>query len=131
MPKSSVPVLSAAELSDHDGDAVETVTVDRRRRGHQKVPPRSRLWGFVRSNDGGIDEAGGKRLDMTPQDIGLWLDERRCRFLIAANKKVIDDLAPIEFAQFVRKLRHSTTQVLFKYETRHDGTAGRPRCVWS
>ena len=62
MPKSSVPVLSTAELSDHDGDAVETVTVDRRRRGHQKVPPRSRLWGFVRSNDGGIDEAGGKRL---------------------------------------------------------------------
>jgi hypothetical protein len=77
-----------------------------------------------------MEEGGDRSPDMAPQDIGLWLDERRCRFLIAADKRVIDDLAPVEFAQFVHKLRHSTTQILYKYETRYDGVAGRAYCVW-
>lgn len=125
MPKTA-PVLTADDGADPLHDAASVVAVERRKRIHKRVPPRSRLWGFVRNTH----EAGDNSPDMTAQDIGLWLDERRCRFLVAADKKVIDDLAPVEFAQLVRKLRHSTTQILYKYETRHDGLAGRPRCVW-
>ncbi len=77
----------------------------------------------MESSDG-IDPAS------SAQEVGLWLDQENCRFLIAVDKIVIDELVPIEFAQFVRALRHSTTQILFKFEIRDDGSV-RPFNVWS
>jgi hypothetical protein len=45
-----------------------------------------------------------------------------------ADEKLMDDLAPIEFIQFIRAFRHSTTQILFKF--RYDGSARQPYMVW-
>ena len=72
----------------------------------------------------------GEDPELTESDVSLWLDRERYRFLVVVDKVVTDDLAPIEFVQFVRELRHSTTQILFKFETRLDGSVGRPFCVW-
>lgn len=90
------------------------------------VPPQARQWGFIRRMESG----DGNDPASSAQEVELWLDEEKCRFLIAVDKIVIDDLAPIEFAQFVRALRHSTTQILFKFEIRNDGSV-RPYNVWS
>jgi hypothetical protein len=90
------------------------------------VPPNARLWGFVRHTRDRME----RDPELKETDVRLWLDGDRCRFLVARNRVVKDDLAPIEFVQFVRELRHSTTQLLFKYETRGDGAVGRPVCVW-
>lgn len=65
---------------------------------------------------------------MEEDDIGLWLDEKRCRFLVVADKKLMDDLAPIEFIQFIRAFRHSTTQILYKF--RYDGAGRQSFMVW-
>jgi hypothetical protein len=91
--------------------------------------PGVKLWGFVRRHQDVQEKAAGSEL--LPQDIAIWFDRKRSRFEIVAERKVIDDLAPMEFVQFVRALRYSTTQILFKFENRSDGTDGRPVCVWS
>ena len=65
------------------------------------------------------------------QDIAICYDRIRCRFQIMSDEAVIDDLAPVEFVQFVRALRYSTNQILFKFENQNDGSAGRPICVWN
>jgi hypothetical protein len=91
--------------------------------------PGAKLWGFVRRHEDIRDKVTA--FAMMPQDIAIWYDKKRNRFEIVADHKVIDDLAPVEFVQFVRKLRYSATRILFKFESRSDGTAGRPVCVWS
>jgi hypothetical protein len=93
----------------------------------RKMPQDARLWGFIRHGKA----PRGEDPKLTESDISLWFDQECCRFFILADKVVKDDLAPIEFVQFVRELRHSTTQILFKFETRLDGSVGRPYCVWS
>jgi hypothetical protein len=92
----------------------------------RSVPSDARLWGFVRR--GKVESQKG--VILSESDVSLWLDQQRCRFLVVAEKVVKDDLAPVEFVQFVRELRHSTSQVLFKFEILHDGKVGRPFCVW-
>jgi hypothetical protein len=92
----------------------------------RQVPPDARPWGFIRR---GTVPNGEDPVPME-SDVSLWLDRERYRFLVVADKVVKDDLAPIEFVQFVRELRHSTTQILFKYEIRLDGSVGRPFSVW-
>jgi hypothetical protein len=91
--------------------------------------PGVRLWGYVRRHEDIQDNAAGSEL--LPQDISLWYDRTHSRFQVISDQKVIDDLAPVEFGQFVRALRFSTTQILFKFENSHDGTTGRPVRVWS
>jgi hypothetical protein len=91
--------------------------------------PDVKLWGFVRRHEDVQEKAAG--FDLLPQDIAIWFDRKRSRFEIVAARKVIDDLAPMEFVQFVRALRFSTTQILFKFENRSDVTDGRPVRVWS
>jgi hypothetical protein len=88
-----------------------------------------RLWGFVRRHEDTLDNVAGSEL--LPQDIEIWYDRKRCRFQVISAQKVIDDLAPVEFVQFVRALRYSSTQILFKFDYHQDGTAGRPVRVWS
>lgn len=117
-----VPALPAAP--DDDASAATGRPVRRHRKG-----PGARLWGFVRRHEDAKDKTIGSEL--LPQDIALWYDRRHNRFQVVADHKVIDDLAPVEFVQFVRALRFSATQILFKFENRHDGTAGRPLRVWS
>jgi hypothetical protein len=85
-----------------------------------------RLWGFVRRQE----DVREKTPELLPQDIVIWYDNKRCRFEIVSDQTVVDDLAPVEFVQFVRALQYSTTQILFKFENRHDGSVGRPVCVW-
>jgi hypothetical protein len=95
----------------------------------QRTGPGVRLWGFVRRQVDAQETTPGS--DLLPQDISLWYDRNDSRFQVISDQKVIDDLAPIEFAQFVRAMRFSTNQVLFKFENRQDGTSGRPIRVWS
>lgn len=98
-------------------------------RQRPKGAPGVRLWGFVRRHEDAREKTAASEL--LTHDIAIWYDEKRCRFQVVSDHKIIDDLAPSEFVQFVRALRYSTTQILFKFENRHDGTAGRPLCVWS
>jgi hypothetical protein len=91
--------------------------------------PGVKLWGFVRRHEDTREKAAA--FELMPQDIAIWYDKKRNHFEIVSDHKVIDDLAPVEFVQFVRALRYSTTQILFKFENRCDGTAGQPVCVWS
>jgi hypothetical protein len=92
---------------------------------HPRTGPGVRLWGFVRRQEDAQEKMSDANL--LPQDISLWYDRNDSRFQVISDKKVIDDLAPIEFA---RAMRFSTTQVLFKFENRHDGSSGRPIRVW-
>jgi hypothetical protein len=110
-----------------DGEANKAVVKGAPRKRQQPVPSGSRLWGFVRREEVGREKDPG----LMPDDFAIWYDSKRCRFVIVADKTLIDDLAPVEFVQFVRELRHSTSQSLFKFENRHDGSAGRPIRVWS
>jgi len=64
------------------------------------------------------------------QDTKLWFDQARFRFLIATDMAIIDDLSPMEFIQFVREMREVKTKVVFKFETKNDGTNGRARRIW-
>lgn len=91
--------------------------------------PGVKLWGFVRRHEDARETA--VQSELMPQDIAIWYDKKRSRFEIVADHKVIDDLAPVEFVQFVRALRYSNNQILFKFDNRVDGTAGRPVSVWS
>jgi hypothetical protein len=118
------------EVGDIDAADVQEASVRDRstddEEARRTVPSHARLWGFVRR--GRMER--GEKAELSISDTSLWLDRERCRFLIVAEKVIKDDLAPVEFVQFVRELRHSTSQVLFKFEMRHDGTVGRPFCVW-
>jgi hypothetical protein len=99
---------------------------------NQRVPDRARAWGFVRNLQHG-ESAKKQPRDIKPaeKDVTLWLDEERYRFLVAADRRVVDDLSPIQFVQFVRQLRHVTSQILFKYEREPNGAAGRALRVWA
>jgi hypothetical protein len=90
------------------------------------MPQGARLWGFIRHGHAKKDEP-----KLTETDISLWYHQEHCRFFILADKGVKDVLAPVEFVQFVRELRHSTSQVLFKFEIHLDGSVGRPYCVFA
>ena len=87
-----------------------------------------RLWGFVRRHEDAHQKTSAAELLM--QDIAICYDRIRCRFQILSDEAVIDDLAPVEFVQFVRALRYSNNQILFKFDL-NDGSAGRAVCVWN
>jgi hypothetical protein len=99
----------------------------------EKIPETARPWGFVRHLS--LEEAlnGEASDDTAPSepDTSLWWDVDRHRFLVASQDLVIDDLAPLQFVQFVRELRDVTNRILFKYERRQDGSTGRAHRVWS
>jgi len=104
------------------------------RMAHQeKVPASARLWGFVRHFDFGDALKGedGKSVELAEQDASLWWDGERQRFLIVSENRIIDDLAPLQFIQFVRELRDVTNRILFKFERKQDGSAGRAQRVWA
>jgi hypothetical protein len=96
------------------------------------VPDNSRLWGFVRELqlEDVLKGDGDKNATLMSTDTTLWWDDVRHRFLIATDEKVIDDLSPLQFVQFVRELRDITNRILFKIERRPDGSAGRTHRVW-
>jgi hypothetical protein len=93
----------------------------------KRVPTQARLWGFVRRTANENDNSVGLR----DTDVALWLDEESYRFLVAAGRAVKDDLAPMEFIQFIRKLKHSHSQTLFKLGNSFDRTPRRATVVWS
>jgi hypothetical protein len=99
----------------------------------EKVPEDARLWGFIRDLDVGetLNAQASKSVKMAENDVTLWWDSERYRFLIAAEKLVIDELSPLQFVHFVRQLRDVTNRVLFKYERHHDGSIGRVYRIWS
>jgi hypothetical protein len=103
-------------------------------KAHQeKVPAGARLWGFVRHFDFGEALKGEdtKSVELAEQDASLWWDGERQRFLIVSENRIIDDLAPLQFIQFVRELRDVTSRILFKFERKQDGSAGRAQRVWA
>ncbi len=140
MVKSSVAALSPAtsrkhKSENHPARPSAAADQDEKIKLIQKEPapkrPKQRLagvrlWGFVRRQ-----EDVHEKTELLTQDIAIWYDKKRGRFQIVSEQKVVDDLAPVEFVQFVRALRFSATQILFKFENRHDGSVGRPVCVWS
>jgi hypothetical protein len=117
--------IEAAPTAADNDDPTSSDSLTR----HQRTGPGVRLWGFVRRQEDAQETIPGS--DLLPKDISLWYDRNESRFQVISDQKVIDDLAPIEFAQFVRAMRFSTSQVLFKFENRQDGTSGRPIRVWS
>jgi hypothetical protein len=92
----------------------------------KRVPEEARLWGFVRRTANERDD--GASLKET--DVALWLDENCYRFLVAAGRSVKDDLAPLEFVQFIRELRHSRSQTLFKLGNSFVRSPPRATVVW-
>ena len=97
------------------------------KKAKEKVPPHARLWGFVRR----VEDGHLRNAELMAQDTTLWYDRDRHRFLVAFDKLIMDDLAPLEFVHFIRKMRGVSTRVLFKLEARLNGKAGRARRVWS
>jgi hypothetical protein len=93
----------------------------------KRVPDEALLWGFVRRTANDKDDSAVLR----ETDIRLWLDEKRYRFLVAAGPLVKDDLAPLEFVQFIRELKHSTSQTLFKLGNSFVRSPRRATPVWS
>jgi hypothetical protein len=97
------------------------------------VPHNARLWGFVRELE--LEDVlkgdGDKNATLLSTDTTLWWDDVRHRFLIATDDKIIDDLSPLQFVQFIRELRDMSNRILFKIERRPDGSAGRPHRVWA
>ena len=93
----------------------------------KRLPEKVRLWGFVRRTANDKDDNAVLR----DTDVGLWLDEPRCRFLVAAGQAVKDDLAPLEFIQFIRELKHSHSQTLFKLGSTFERSPRRATPVWS
>jgi hypothetical protein len=93
----------------------------------KRVPEGAFLWGFVRRTANDKDDAAALR----ETDIGLWLDEKRYRFVVASGREVKDDLAPMEFIQFIRELKHSRTQTLFKLGNCFDRSPRRATPVWT
>lgn len=91
------------------------------------VPAKARLWGFVRRTANEKDDSAAVR----ETDVALWLDEDCYRFLVAAGRIVKDDLAPLEFIQFIRELKHSRSQTLFKLGSSFDRTPRRATAVWT
>jgi len=93
----------------------------------KRLPEKVRLWGFVRRTANEKDDSAALR----DTDVGLWLDEPRYRFLVAAGQVVKDDLAPLEFIQFIRELKHSHSQTLFKLGNSFERSPRRATPVWS
>jgi hypothetical protein len=97
------------------------------------IPPSARLWGFIRQLNVGetLDVEASNSVKQAERDVAVWWNVDGGRFLIAAEKKVVDDVSPLQFVQFVRQLRDVTSRILFKYERRSDGTTGCIYRVWS
>ena len=95
--------------------------------GDKRVPQGARLWGFVRRTANERDDSAALR----ESDVGLWMDEERCRFVVAAGKAIKDDLAPLEFIQFIRELKHSHSQTLFKVGNCFQRSPARATPVWT
>ena len=125
-PKSNTRIavlVTASEPAETTRPADEPPARERQRTRAAGV----RLWGFVRRQQDMREPTPA----LLTQDIAIWHDRKRGRFQVVSDEKVVDDLAPIEFVQFVRALRYSAVQKLFKYENQHDGTAGRAVMVWA
>jgi hypothetical protein len=99
----------------------------------EEVPESARLWGFVRELGPGqtLDIIASKKAKHAESDVGIWWDVERGRFLIAVANKIIDDVSPLQFVQFVRQLRYVTSRILFKCERHCDATIGPASRVWS
>ena len=91
------------------------------------MPEQARLWGFVRRTANEKDDSASLR----ETDVGLWLDEQCYRFLVTAGRSVKDNLAPLEFIQFIRELKHSRSQTLFKLGSSFQPSPRRATAVWS
>jgi hypothetical protein len=111
--------VASVESMDEPDEAID-------REEPEQMPQGARLWGFIRHG-----QPKKEPVKLTESDISLWYHQEHCRFFVLADKGVKDVLAPVEFVQFIRELRHSTSQVLFKFETGLDGSVGRPYCVWA
>jgi hypothetical protein len=117
-----------------DGDVAPETAADAQRRAPvEKVPTTARAWGFVRNLRPGEGTPSELPQDLKPSenDVTLWLDEERFRFLVASGQRVIDDLSPLQFVQFVRELRHVTSRILFKYDRQTSGPPQRAFRVWA
>jgi hypothetical protein len=128
------PAPRSPGLPGESGDPIAPLAAGKPRpERKEKIPESARLWGFVRQLS--LEEAlNGEASDgTTPSepDTSLWWDVERHRFLVVSQDLVIDDLAPLQFVQFVRELRDVTNRILFKYERRQDGSTGRAHRVWS
>jgi hypothetical protein len=93
----------------------------------KRIPEKAFLWGFVRRTANEKDDSAGLR----ETDVALWLDETRYRFVVAAGRAVKDDLAPLEFIQFIREFKHSRSQTLFKVGNSFERSPRRATPVWS
>ena len=115
-----------------DGDMGEEAAADGGAAdSDQCVPATARAWGFVRNLQiAPTTREQSREVKPAEKDVTLWLDEERYRFLVATDQRVIDDLSPLQFVQFVRQLRHVTSRILFKYERQPNGSARALR-VWA
>jgi hypothetical protein len=127
------PIDVSTLIEPIDGETAPETASDAHRVRIEKVPSTARAWGFVRNlrpGQGAPSELP-QNLKPTENDVTLWLDEERFRFLVASGQRVIDDLSPLQFVQFVRELRHVTSRVLFKYDRQSGGPAQRAFRVWA
>lgn len=126
----SILRLSATDQDD-DTELGNSDVAPKKRK--ERVPQDARIWGFVRDLNAGetLNAQASKSVKMAEHDVTLWWDPERYRFLIAAEKLIIDDLSPLQFVHFIRQLRDVANRVLFKYERNHDGSTGRVYRVWS
>ena len=130
-------VASAApaqvQVAHPTGESVDNKLEQPRLQVRDVVPRAAHAWGFVRNLDTGDDLAARAASNHAPteRDATLWWDKERSRFLVVMNDRIIDDLAPLQFVQFVRQLRHASSRILFKYERRPDGATGRAARVWA
>jgi hypothetical protein len=120
----SEPAAVASRASELDGGLPSRPSL---------VPHNARLWGFVRELE--LEDVlkgdSDKNATLLSTDTTLWWDDVSHRFLIATDDKIIDDLSPLQFVQFIRELRDMTNRILFKIERRTDGSAGRAHRVWA
>jgi len=128
------PVMDAsAVIEPTEGELATDMVPQAPRPLVEKVPSTARAWGFVRNLRPGEGPPSEQAQDIKPSesDVTLWLDEERFRFLVASGQRVIDDLSPLQFVQFVRELRHVTSRILFKYDRQSTGPTQRAFRVWA
>jgi hypothetical protein len=120
-----------AEVED-DSQGIDELE-SQSKRPKEDIPQSARLWGFIRQLSLGeiFNAEASKNATPTENDATLWWDIDRHRFLVVSENLIIDDLSPLQFVQFVRELRDVTSRILFKFERRHDGSAGKARRVWA